>query len=66
MNTDTETASPAAGSNDGDVNDSTTTCASDMRKSSSNNGGRGSGRGGHTRRGVHQGCCGRSGRFNRR
>ena len=65
MTQETETASPAAGSNGGDGSDATITLASETSKPNSRNWGQGRGRGGRTRRGGHQGCGWRGVRFNR-
>ena len=55
MNPETETASPAAGSNGMDSSDATITHVSETSKSSSINGRQGRGRGGLTIRGGNQG-----------
>ena len=65
MTLETETASPAAGSNDRDGSDATIIRASETSESNSGNGGRGQGRSGHTGRGGQQGCGKRGWRFNR-
>ena len=65
MTAETEMTSPAAESNYRDGSDATITRASDTRESNSSNGGQGCGRGGHTRRGGHQGHDGQGRHFNR-
>ena len=65
MTPETETASPAAGSNGGDGSDATITLASETSKSNSSNGVQGHGQGGCTRRCGHQWCGIRGGSFNR-
>ena len=65
MTPETETASPAAGINDGYGSDMTIICVSETSKSSASNGGRGRERGGCIGRGGHQRCGGRGGCFKR-
>ena len=64
MTPETETASPAAGSNDGEGSDAKITLASETSKSNSSNWGQGRGREGRTGRCGHQGRGGRGGHFN--
>ena len=64
MTSETETASPAAGRNVGDVSDAKISLASETRESNSRNGVQGRVQGGHSSRGGHQRNVRRGGRFN--